>query len=144
MQAMIEFLKILFLSEFVLLTSGPITIDGQHEFRLTESVEALNYNARINIDVTAMVDEFLGTGVVEELDILSEKFPKGSVVVHLIESSAGDKITLRNVGYSTSKNSMDLSFKYPKNAELGKSYDTIIIESNVLLKEVVIGWANSK
>ncbi|WP_125556990.1 hypothetical protein [Pseudoalteromonas rubra] len=141
---MIELLKILFLSKFVLLTPEPITINGQHKFNLTESIDALNYNARLNIDVTAMVGEFLGTGVVEELDILSERFPKGSVVVHLIESSAGDKITLRSVGYSTSKNSMDLSFKYPKNAELGKSYDTIIIESNVPLKEVVIGWANSK
>ncbi|MCG7560023.1 hypothetical protein [Pseudoalteromonas sp. McH1-42] len=141
---MIELLKILFLSKFVLLTPEPIPINGQHKFNLTESIDALNYNARINIDVTAMIDEFLGGNVIEKLDVLSEKFPKDSVVVHLIESSAGDKITLRSVGYSTSNNSMDLSFKYPKNAELGKSYDTIIIESNVPLKEVVIGWANSK
>ncbi|AZZ95961.1 hypothetical protein [Pseudoalteromonas sp. R3] len=141
---MIEFLKILFLSKFVLLTPEPITINGQYEFNLTESIDALNYNARINIDVTAMMGKFLEVDVVEKLDILSEKFPKGSVVVHLIESSAGDKVTLKNLGYSTSENSMDLSLKYPKNAELGKSYDTIIIESNVLLKEVVIGWANSK
>ncbi|WP_125783812.1 hypothetical protein [Pseudoalteromonas rubra] len=141
---MIELLKMLFLSKFVLLTPEPVTINGQHEFRLTESIDALNYNARINIDVTAMVDEFLGGDVIEKLDVLSEKFPKGSVVVHLIESRTEDKVTLGNVGYSTSKNSLDLSLKYPKNAELGKSYDTIIIESNVLLKEVVIGWANSK
>ncbi|WP_440903380.1 hypothetical protein ACMZOO_10965 [Catenovulum sp. SX2] len=141
---MIEFLKILFLSKFVLLTPDPVTIQEQYTFTLKEPISAMNYHARLSIDVTGMLNDIKGTGIINELDILESRFPQGSVIVYLKESNTGAKLTLNELSYSTSSDSLELSVKYPKDAELDRNYDTVTIYSKVLLEDVLVGWANSK
>lgn len=69
---------------------------------------------------------------------------KHYLIVYLKSSNTGAKLTLNELSYSTSSSSLELSVKYPKDAILNQNYDTIIVYSNVLLEDVVIGWANSK
>ena len=141
---MIEFIKILFLSKFILLTIDPVTIDERFSINTPEPIYAVNYHAEIVIDVTNMLPNVLGLGVVKELDFIKEKFPQGCVLIELKNSNTVELVVLKKMTYSTSPTNLEISFKYPKNYKLNKVFDVVIVKPNIKLENVIIGWRNSK
>ena len=137
---MIEFLKILFLAKFILLTPKSVTIDDIYSIKPKETFSAINQMAYVSIDVSNMMKGYEDKDVITKLDALKAKFPNGSVTAKLT-SKNGEVTLLTKISYSSA---LELMLKIPSDAKVGVEYKQLDVIVTTSLTDVTIGWANSK
>jgi len=141
-----ELIKILFFGKAVLLTPIPIDIDvmepqwqGQYEIVMDKPISAITGGARIEIDVTEMIDVESFSDYRKIRQQVESKFPPGSIEILLV-GEENTKIYSTEFS-SIGKDSVSLivgDIVFP----IGVSYSKAIITSYVTLERVKVIWKN--
>lgn len=146
---MLHFLKVLFFANTIVLTPLPVDMEqgSRLEFELEKPTTVLTGGARLSIKVASMVPDH-----VEDLtsagEWANETFGKHRISATLINTSTGEKTTIYHYGGFAWGNGSIASLLLSSNLgegellEIGKTYDKIIVETDVDLYGVIISWTN--
>jgi hypothetical protein len=137
---MLDFLKMLFFTKFVLLTPEFINFEGEYSIIPEKPISALNSYAHISIDVSHMMTSYQGKDVIAKLDAMKKVFPKNSISAYVIDLE-GRTVKFDKMSHASS---LRIILSASDAIIVGKEYKKIVLNSSISLNRVKVGWANSK
>ncbi len=144
---MLHFLKVLFFANTIVLTPLPVDMEqgSRLEFELEKPTTVLTGAANVSIDVTSMMPDHVD-GLLSARKWVDETFGQYRISATLINTSTGEETKIHHYGGSSWDGNMRLNvganFKEGVQMVRGKTYDKIIVETDVELRGVIIRWAN--
>ncbi|NOS76177.1 MAG: hypothetical protein HOP36_16895 [Methyloglobulus sp.] len=140
---MMTFFRILLFSKVMLLTPEPIDIFGVAEFKLKQPLTAITTGARIEINISSMIEPRQAGRSELERRIKSE-FPVGSIEATLIGKDK-QQVRLRyDANYAYSQNEVELTLAADGGVPINIEFEKLIIVSRIKLKSVLVSWRNYK
>ena len=142
LESIITFIKIMFLSEVLLLTSEPISINGSHTLLLKKELNVITKGANLELEISKFLKEkdknrnYFHTGI-------SDIIPPKSITADMYYNNE-KIITLeltKSIGFGKEK-----TYIYLKNIAEIKStmkFNKIIVKSEVNLNKIQIRWSNA-
>jgi len=140
---MIEFIKILFLAKVIVLTPEPVNIEEKLILNVKPAIKAITTGASIEIDVSEQGQESINdSDMFKYFEFMEEKFPDGSVRIEL--QNDDQLVVLKKVAYSYSEGKAKLNISSVNGVPKGVAFDRVIINTDSLLKNVIVAWKNYK
>ncbi|WP_447894343.1 hypothetical protein [Vreelandella sp. GE22] len=146
MSEFLNILKTLFLVVFfgnpVTLTPSPIDMgEGSHlVFNLEKPVRVIG-GAYISIDVTSMQPTHVD-GLISTREWVDEAFGKQHISATLVNTLTDEEVKLERYGLSYNSTASNIKISKNGGLERGKTYDRIIIKTDVELNHVTMRWSS--
>ncbi|NMP16675.1 hypothetical protein [Thalassotalea sp. Y01] len=137
LEGLYALIKIILFSSQTVVNNSPIEInDNPIEIKPAEEISVLNHRVQIQIKVTHIVGSY--DNVVEQIDKVKEKFPKGCLLAKVHTKDDGT-FTLDETGADSSGNVIFHTFqKVPVDAEV----DKIEVSSCYPIHTATLIWKN--
>lgn len=139
---MLDFIKIMLLSSFTLLTPEPVSLKPGETITIEGPVSAITEGAAIYLDISSMVPININ-GVSSVRNWEGTEFHDDFASVTLIDRQCNKEIELEFAGlsYGGGKRSM-LIFSSERGVPEDKEYEAIKFKTDVELRDVLIYWKN--
>jgi len=133
-------LKIMLFSSQTVINPTPITVtDEVTRLKFPKPVTAINYRARIEIDVTHILGPY--ENIVEGLDTISAMYPKGCLSAKLIAVD-GSEFVLDETGSAVSGGSYVVFHSF-KPIPLNIEFEFVEVTSCSVIRDATLVWRNS-
>jgi hypothetical protein len=138
-----EFFLILLFSEWVQLTPVPVDVVNKLVLHPSEPISAITSGAALHVDLEVFlsgvgIDE---TGIAQSRQIFDERIPPGSVYGLLIGED-GEEVLLDEAFLSLQNDKPWLVLRPNSGMPTGIEFEEVVIQSDVVLKEIVVFWKN--
>ncbi len=142
---MLHFLKVLFFANTIVLTPLPVDMEqgSRLEFELEKPTTVLTGGARLSIEVTSMMPDHID-GLLSAREWADETFGKYRISATLINTATGEETKIHHYGGNSWAGDMHLilapNYREGESMDIGKTYDKIIVETDIDLHGVIIRW----
>jgi len=141
-ESIITFIKILFLSEALLLTAEPISISDSYTLVLKKELNVITEGASLQIEISKFLKEkeiernYFTTGISDIIppkSITADMYYKNKKIITLTLS--------KGIGFSKEKIFIYLTNSKEINSDM--KFDKIIIRTKLELKHISLTWLNA-
>ena len=140
MFAMWELLRLWLFAHTYLLTPQPIGIDQSwRQIQIREPLEALNSRARLELDVTTVIDP--KGDVIERLNDAKTRFPHGCIEARLTSKDGGTSV-LSNTGEAVTNEETFVIVRNADGVEPGLQFTSVAIRANCPVLSAKVLWHN--
>lgn len=142
---MLDFIKILFFSNLILLTPEPVDI-GPHavEIPLKKPISALTAGARIEIDVSSIISRNENDEISDLRKKVQELIPGGGIRAELVDKKGETIVLAYQGGTSISKESIHITLLGEEGILPDREFTRLTVYSQFELNDVSIFWRNHK
>ena len=135
-----ELLKLWLFAHTYLLTPQPIGIDESwHQIQIKEPLEALNSRARLEVDVTAVIDS--KADVITRLNAAQSRFPHGCIEARLT-SNDGRESLFSNTGEAVTNAETFVIVRKSGGIEPGLQFTSLAVRASCPVPAAKLLWHN--
>ncbi len=139
---MFDFIFILLFGKVVFLANISVDVQGTFSIDLEKPISALTPGAKIEIDVSSMINYEPGSSVKEFRKKVKEMFPPGSIQAVLVPIKGKD-LTLEYAGnFGFNRQEVMIYLDSSSGVLKGKKIKKIIIFSSVKIQDAKLFWKN--